>query len=325
MRKISYRRAITEAIDIEMAKNPDLYMIGEDIGVYGGVFKATQGLIDKHGPDRIIDTPISEAGIVGIGIGAAMNGSTMICEIMLSDLLCLCMDQIVNQAAKIRYMCGGDFELPLVIRTATGVRQSFAAQHSQTLYNLFASVPGIIVVAPSTPRDAKGLLLSSLRSGNLVMIFEHKNLYPVVDEVPEGDYTVPLGKAVVRRKGCDVTLVATSYMVGEAVSVAHSLHEERGYSVEVIDPSTLSPLDGETIVESVKKTGRLIVVDEGCRTGNYATEVMARVNESAFNYLKREMMRVTAEDTPVPFSPKLEQLYLPNREKIRHAVEDMLG
>jgi pyruvate/2-oxoglutarate/acetoin dehydrogenase E1 component len=325
MRKLSYRRAITEAIDIEMANNPDLYMIGEDIGVYGGVFKATQGLIDRYGPERVIDTPISETGIIGIGIGAAMNGTTMICEIMLSDLLCLCMDQIVNQAAKVRYMCGGDFRLPLVIRTATGVRKSFAAQHSQTLYHLFTSIPGIIVVAPSTPQDAKGLLLSALRCSNLVMIFEHKNLYPVVGEVPEGEYTSPLGKAVVRREGSDVTVVATSFMVGEAVSVAESLQEEKGYSIEVIDPCTLKPLDERPILDSVRKTGRLIVVDEGCRTGNYATEIMAKVNEGAFDSLKTGMVRMTSEDTPVPFSPMLEEQFLPNREKIRSAVECLLG
>lgn len=324
MREISYREAVIEAIDVEMANNPNCYLIGEDVGVYGGVFKTTKGLLEKYGEDRVMDTPISEAGIVGVGIGAAMTGLTMITEIMLSDLLCLSMDQIVNQAAKIRYMFGGEFKLPLVIRSATGVRASFAAQHSQTIYQMFASVPGVIVATPSTPKDVKGMLLSALRCNNVVLFFEHKSLYPVVGDVPEGDYEIPLGKGEIKRKGKDLTIVATSWMVSRVLQIADKLFKEKGYDIEVIDPRTLIPLDEELILESVKKTNKLMVVDEGGKTGNFATEIITLVNEKAFDYLDEKMIRVTSADTPVPFSPPLEQAYLPNEEKILEAIEYLL-
>jgi pyruvate dehydrogenase E1 component beta subunit len=324
MREMTYRGAIAEAIDIEMAQNPKLYILGEDIGIYGGVFKATKGLYEKYGDDRIIDMPISEAGIVGVGIGAAMTGLTMISEIMFSDLLCLCMDQIVNQAAKVRYMFGGDFKLPLVVRSATGVRNSFAAQHSQTLYQLFTAIPGIIVIAPSTPKDVKGLLLSALRCNNLVLFFEHKSLYPVKGEVPEGDYTIPIGKGEIKREGNDLTVVAISFMVKRVLELADKLKQEKGYDVEVIDPKTLNKLDEELLIKSVKKTNKLLVVDEGCKTGNFAAEIISIINEKAFDYLDEKMMRVTSADTPVPFSPVLEEAFLPNEHRIIETIEYLL-
>lgn len=324
MREMTYRGAVAEAIDIEMAQNPKLYMLGEDIGIYGGVFKATRGLYEKYGDDRIIDMPISEAGIVGVGIGAAMTGLTMISEIMFSDLLCLCMDQIVNQAAKVRYMFGGDFRLPLVVRSATGVRNSFSAQHSQTLYQLYTAIPGIIVIAPSTPKDVKGLLLSALHCNNLVLFFEHKSLYPVKGEVPEGDYTIPIGKGEIKREGNDLTVIAISFMMKRVLELADKLNKEKGYDIEVIDPRTLNPLDEELLINSVKKTNKLLVVDEGCKTGNFAAEVISTINEKAFDYLDKKMMRVTSADTPVPFSPVLEEIFLPNEHRIVEAIEYLL-
>jgi pyruvate dehydrogenase E1 component beta subunit len=234
------------------------------------------------------------------------------------------MDQIVNQAAKVRYMFGGDFKLPLVVRSATGVRNSFAAQHSQTLYQLFTAIPGIIVIAPSTPKDVKGLLLSALRCNNLVLFFEHKSLYPVKGEVPEGDYTIPIGKGEIKREGNDLTVVAISFMVKRVLELADKLKQEKGYDVEVIDPKTLNKLDEELLIKSVKKTNKLLVVDEGCKTGNFAAEIISIINEKAFDYLDEKMMRVTSADTPVPFSPVLEEAFLPNEHRIIETIEYLL-
>ena len=324
MRTITYREAIIEAIDLEMSRNSKLYILGEDIGIYGGVFKTTKGLYEKYGANRIIDTPISEQAIVGLSLGAAITGLAVICEIMISDLLCLCSDQIINQGAKLRYMFGGGFKLPVVIRTATGVRNSFGAQHSQTLYNIFNGIPGLKVIAPSTPSDVKGLLLSSLRDGNFIIFFEHKSLYNTKGIVPEGDYTIPIGKGDIKRKGKDLTILATSLMVIKVLEIAEKLNKEKGYDIEVIDPRTINPLDEDLLIGSIKKTGRLIVVDEGCRTGNFASEIMSIVIEKAFDSLDDEPMRVTSEDTPVPFATVLEEAYLPNDKKIIDAINAIL-
>ena len=320
MREITYREAINEAMDIELSKNHNLYILGEDIGIYGGVFKATKGLYEKYGPDRIIDTPISEQGVTGLSIGAALCGLTIICDLMLSDLLYLPMDQIVNQGAKLRYMFGGNFKLPLVIRTATGARAGFAAQHSQTLYEILAHIPGLITIAPSDPKDAKGLLLSSLRCNNMVLFFEHKTLYNEKGEVPEEDYQIPIGKGEIKREGKDLTIFATSLMVSRVLKIVDDIYDKKGIDIEVIDPRTLNPLDKELIINSVKKTNKLIVVDESPKTGGYASEIISVVNEEAFDYLDHSIIRVTSKDTPVPFCIHLEEEYLPSEREIIEAI-----
>jgi len=323
VRELTFRDALNEALDEEMARDPDVFIIGEDVGRYGGPFQVTRGLYQKYGEKRVRDTPISEAGFVGIGVGAALTGLRPIVEVLYIDFTTLAMDQIVNQAAKLRYMFGGKAKVPLVIRTQGGGGRGNAAQHSQSLEMWYVHVPGLIVIQPSTPYDAKGLLKSAIRNDNPVIFIEHKLLYGTKGPVPEGEYTVPIGVADVKRQGTDATVVAHSRMVLFALSAAEKLAEE-GIEVEVIDPRTLKPLDTATIVESVKKTGRLIVVSEGVRTGGFASEVAARIQEEAYDYLDAPILRVTTEDVPIPYAMELELEAIPQERDIIQAVKSVV-
>lgn len=324
MRKIAYREALREALREEMLRDKRVFLLGEDIGRYwGGAFKVTKGLAEEFGDERVRDTPISESAIIGVAIGAAITGMRPVAEIMFGDLTTLAMDQIANQAAKLRYMFGGQTSVPLVIRTPFGGGVNIAAHHSQCLEAWFMHVPGLYVAVPSTPYDAKGLLKTAIRGENPVIFCEHKLLYPVEGEVPEEDYTVPFGTAAVRREGTDVTIVATLYMVHKALEAAEKLENE-GVSVEVVDPRTLVPLDKEAIIRSVKKTGRLVVVSEDCKTAGVTAEISAVVAEEALDYLDAPIKRVAAADTPIPFSPPLENFVIPNENRIIKAVKEIV-
>lgn len=306
-----------------MARDARVFLLGEDIAEFGGSYKATEGLLAEFGRDRVRNTPISEAAIVGAALGAALMGMRPVAEIMYFDFIGLAMDQIVNQAAKVKYMFGGKARVPLVIRTQGGGGRSSGAQHAQSLEAWFVHVPGLKVVMPSTPYDVKGLLKSAIRDDNPVIFIEHKLLYPIQGEVPEEDYVVPLGVAEIKREGSDVTVVATSRLVHTALSAADRLAAE-GIEVEIVDPRTLSPLDEETILVSVKKTSRLIVAQEAAPRCSFASEVAAVMTERAFDYLDAPIMRVTSLPTPVPFAPVLEQYVLPGEDKLVAAVHALL-
>jgi pyruvate dehydrogenase E1 component beta subunit len=324
MRKITYRDALREALREEMLRDSTVFLLGEDIGKYwGGAFKVTEGLAEEFGEERVRDTPISESAIVGTGVGAAITGMRPVAEIMFGDLTALAMDQIANQAAKIRYMFGGQAKCPLVIRTPFGAGVNIASHHSQSLEAWFMHVPGLYVAVPSTPFDAKGLLKSAIRGSNPVMFCEHKLLYPVEGEVPEEEYTIPFGVADVKREGEDATIVATLYMVHKALRAAEILENE-GISVEVVDPRTLTPLDKQAIIKSVKKTGRLVVVSEDCKTAGVSAEIAAIVAEEAIDYLDAPIKRVAEPDTPIPFSPPLEQYVIPDEKAIIKAVREVI-
>ncbi|MEM4704590.1 MAG: alpha-ketoacid dehydrogenase subunit beta [Candidatus Bathyarchaeia archaeon] len=324
MRKITYREALREALREEMRRDPSVFLLGEDIGRYwGGAFKVTEGLAEEFGDERVRDTPISESAIVGTAVGAAITGMRPVAEIMFGDLIALAMDQIANQAAKIRYMFGGQARCPLVIRTPFGAGVNIASHHSQSLEAWFMHVPGLLVAAPSTPYDAKGLLKEAIRNDNPVFFCEHKLLYPVEGEVPEEEYTIPFGAAEVKREGADVTVVATLYMVHKALKAAKTL-ENDGVSVEVVDPRTLTPLDKQAIVRSVKKTGRLVIVSEDCLTAGVSAEIAAVAAEEALDYLDAPIKRVAEPDTPIPFSPTLEQHVIPSEETIIKAVKEVI-
>jgi pyruvate dehydrogenase E1 component beta subunit len=324
MRKITYREALREALREEMRRDSTVFLLGEDIGKYwGGAFKVTEGLAEEFGEERVRDTPISESAIIGTGVGAAITGMHPVAEIMFGDLTALAMDQIANQAAKIRYMFGGQAKCPLVIRTPFGAGVNIASHHSQSLEAWFMHVPGLYVAVPSTPYDAKGLLKSAIRGNNPVMFCEHKLLYPIEGEVPKEEYTVPFGVADVKREGEDVTVVATLYMVHKALEAANALERE-GVSVEVVDPRTLTPLDKRAIIGSVKKTGRLVIVTEDCKTAGVSAEIAAIVAEEAIDYLDAPIKRVAEPDTPIPFSPPLEQYVIPDEKAIIKAVKEVV-
>lgn len=323
MRKITYREALREGLREEMLRDERVFLLGEDIGVNGGAYKVTVGLYEEFGEERVKDTPITESAIIGAALGAAVTGMRPVPEIMFSDFLPAAMDQIVNQVAKTRYMSGGQSKIPLVIRTQNGAGISSAAQHSQSLTALFTHIPGLLVVIPSTPYDAKGLLKTAIRDDNPVMFFEHKLLYSMSGEVPEEEYTIPFGKADIKKKGTDLTLVAISYMVSKALKAAISLEKE-GLSIEVIDPRTLVPFDKETIFNSVKKTKRLIIVEEECKRNGLGAEISATVSEEIFDYLDAPIRRVAAYDTPIPFSPVLEKCIIPDEEDIIKTVKEVL-
>lgn len=316
------REAINETLHEEMRRDPDIILMGEDIGVAGGVFKVTDGLIKEFGPDRVIDTPISEAGIVGVAVGAAMTGLRPIVEIMFSDFTTLASDQIVNQAAKLRYMTAGQCKIPLVIRTAMGAGRRAAAQHSQSLHAWFAHIPGLKVVMPSTPEDARGLLRSAIRDDNPVLFLEDKMMYGQKGPLPDGDYVVPLGKARVHREGTDATIICTSSMLYPALEAA-SLLAQDGIEVEVIDPRTISPLDTEALVESARKTGNVLIVDEGYQSYGVTAEMAARITERAFDYLDEPVRRLGAADVPVPFAPSLEDMTIPSADRIVAIIKEM--
>ena len=323
MRKITYREAIREALREEMMRDERVFLLGEDIAEFGGSYKVTEGLLAEFGCERVRNTPISEGAIIGTALGAALMGMRPVAEVMYIDFIGLAMDQIANQAAKVKYMFGGKARVPLVIRTQGGAGRSSAAQHAQSLEAWFVHVPGLKVVMPSTPYDAKGLLKSAIRDDNPVIFIEHKLLYPVQGEVPEADYVVPLGVADIKREGRDVTVVATSRLVPMAIAAADRLATE-GIEIEVVDPRTLAPLDEETILASVRKTNRLIIAQEAAPRCSFASEVAAVVTEKAFDYLDAPITRLTALPTPIPFAPVLEQYVLPDEGKLLSAVRALL-
>jgi len=324
MRELTYRDALHEALREEMLRDKTVFLLGEDIGHYwGGAFKVTKGLAEEFGDERVRDTPISESAIIGVAVGTAITGMRPVAEIMFGDLSALAMDQICNQAAKICYMFGGQTKVPLVIRTPIGAGVNIASHHSQSLEAWFMHTPGLLVAVPSTPFDAKGLLKTAIRGNNPVMFFEHKLLYPVKGEVPEEDYTIPFGEADMKLEGEDATIFATLYMVHEALAAAQELRKQ-GISVEVIDPRTLVPLDKQAIMKSVKKTGRIVIATEDCKTAGISAEIAAIVAEEALDYLDAPIKRVAEPDTPIPFSPPLEQFVIPNEKTIIKAVKEVL-
>jgi pyruvate dehydrogenase E1 component beta subunit len=324
VRKISFAKAIVEALDYEMSKDKRVVVMGEDVGKYGGIYGATAGLYEKYGEDRVRDTPIAESGFIGTAVGAAATGLLRpVVELMFIDFFGVTMDQIYNQAAKMRYMFGGKAKVSMVIRTPCGAGFSAAAQHSQSLHAIFIHVPGLKVVMPSTPYDAKGLLISSIEDDDPVIFIEHKGLYALEGEVPEGPYSIPLGVAEVKRGGKDVTIVATAAMVHKSLDVANKL-EKDGIGVEVVDPRSLVPLDEDLIVNSIKKTGRLVVVDEGYPRASFATDIAAIAASKCFKDLKASVKLVTPPATPIPFSAVLENEWIPSAEKIEKAVREIL-
>jgi len=325
MPEMTYAEAIRAAMSEEMRRDERVFLFGEDIGRYGGAFGVSFGMLDEFGPERIKETPISEAAIVGAAAGAAMVGMRPIAEMMFMDFILLAMEQLVNQAAKVRFMFGGKATVPMVIRMPAGSGTGAASQHSQSLESLLIHIPGIKVVNPSTPHDAKGLLLSSIRDPNPVCFIEHKLLYKTKGDVPDQEYTIPIGVADIKREGRDITVVAANIMVSRTLSVAEKLSAE-GIEVEVVDPRTLRPLDADTIIKSVRKTGRLLVVHEACKTGGWAGEVIASVASSpAFGYLDAPMRRLAGKDIPIPYNRNLEQAAVPQESDIEKEIRAIVN
>jgi acetoin:2,6-dichlorophenolindophenol oxidoreductase subunit beta len=323
-RELTFGQAINEALAEELRRDERVFVVGEDVAEAGTPFKVLSGLVQEFGPERVLDSPISEAGIAGLGVGAAMTGLRPVVDIMFGDFLTLVMDQLVNQAAKARYMSGGMLSVPLTLRTTLGATRRSAAQHSQSLHAWVAHIPGLKVAIPSTPADAKGLLKTAIRDDNPVVYVEDKLHYPLKGEVPDEDYTIPFGVADVKRAGEDVTLVATSSMVQVALAAADLL-EADGISAEVIDPRTLVPLDAETIVRSAEKTSRAIVVDEGHRRYGVTAELASLIAEQAFYSLDAPVRRLGALDVPVPFSPPLEDVTVPTPETVARTARELCG
>jgi acetoin:2,6-dichlorophenolindophenol oxidoreductase subunit beta len=323
MREIKYAEALREALAEEMRRDERVFVYGEDVEL-GYAFTVCKGLIDEFGRERVFDTPICEQTIVGVAVGAAMMGMRPVPEIQFSDLLTMCMDQICNSAAKLRYMSGGQVKFPMVIRTPAGKWGGFAAQHSQTLDAWFMNVPGLKVAVPATPYDAKGLLKTAIRDDNPVLFIERKLLYQTAGPVPEEEYLVPFGEAKIYREGKDVTIVAIGRMVSLALKAADELEKE-GINVTVLDPRTLVPLDEKTILESVKETHRLMVVEEGPKRGGVGGEIAALIAEQALDHLDAPVRRIAALDTPIPFNLALEDYVLPNEKKIAEAVRDLMN
>ena len=321
MKKMTYAEAIRDGIRVEMKRDPAVYLCGEDVGKFGGCFGVTAGLVDEF-PGRVVDTPISETAIIGSSVGAAAAGLRPIAEIMFVDFMGVCMDELFNQAVKMRYMFGGKAKVPLVVKTIAGAGVAAAAQHSQSMEAWFTHIPGLKTVMPSTPADAKGLMASAIRDNNPVLFIEHKQLLGVSGEVPEDEYLVPLGKASIMRQGTDVTIVAWSWMAQKALAAAEILEKE-GISAEVLDPRTLVPLDKASILHSLGKTNKLVIVHEAVKTGGYAGEIAAIVADEGFDLLDSPIKRVTAPDTPVPFSPTLEAAYVPSVDTIVQTVKSL--
>ena len=322
MPQVRFIEAINQALSEEMERDPLTFVMGEDVVL--SAFGATKGLIDKFGPKRVRNTPIAEAGFVGAAVGAAMAGTRPICQVEFASFFYCAFDQVCNQAAKLRYMSGGQANLPLTFRCVFGAMGGAAAQHSETVYAQFLSVPGLKLVVPSGPADMKGLLKSAIRDDNPVIVFEHGRLGRLREEIPAGDYLVPLGKAAVKREGENVTVVAIGAMVPRALSVAEKLAKEN-ISVEVIDPRTLIPLDEEAILSSVEKTNRVVVVDEGHLRGGAAADIAAIIADKGFDFLDAPVKRVTALDVPIPFSPPLEKAAVPDDARIEAAIRDLMG
>ena len=324
MPTMTFGQALNDAHVVEMERDPNIYVAGEDVGVYGGIFGVTGGLLDKFGEKRVRDTPITESAIIGTAVGAAVGGLRPVIELMFVDFIGVALDQLYNQAAKMKYMFGGKAKIPMVLRATCGAGIGAAAQHSQCLEAWFMHVPGLKVVMPSTPYDAKGLLISAIRDDNPVVFLEHKMLYANEGEVPAGEYTIPFGVADIKREGTDVTIVATAQMVHLSLSAAEKLAGE-GISVEVVDPRTLSPLDEDTIIKSVQKTHRLVIVHEEVKFAGSGAEIAAIAAEKAFDYLDAPIIRVAAPFCPVPFSPPLEAEFIPSEAKIIAAVKTVMG
>jgi len=325
MPEITYREAIHDAMVEEMRRDDTVFLMGEDIGTYGGAFGVSAGMLAEFGPERVRETPISELAIVGAAAGAAMVGMKPIAEMMFMDFVLLALEPLVNQAAKARFMFGGKATVPMIVRLPGGSGTGAAAQHSQSLESILMHIPGIKVVAPSTPYDAKGLLLSAIRDPNPICFVEHKLLYKVKGEVPTEEYSIPLGVAEIKHEGSDLTIVASGIMVQKSLAVAKKLEAE-GISLEVVDPRTLRPLDTDTIVKSVMKTGRLLVVHEAVKTGGWAGEVIASVSESpAFDYLDTPMRRLAGKDVPIPYNRNLEAAAVPQEADIEAEVRAILS
>lgn len=323
-RTLTLAQAVREALAEEMRRDPSVFVMGEDVAEAGTAFKVLSGLVQEFGPDRVMDTPISEPGFTGIGVGAAMTGMRPVVDIMFGDFLGLVMDQIANQAAKVHYMSGGKLKVPMVIRTTLGATRRSAAQHSQSLHAWVSHIPGLKVALPATPYDAKGLLKTAIRDDNPVVIFEDKMNYTLSGPVPEQEYTIPFGVADVKRSGDDLTVVATSSMVLVALEAAEKLAQE-GVSVEVVDPRTTVPLDVETLVNSARKTSRVIVVDEGHQRYGVTAEIASVISEGAFYHLDAPVRRLGAMDVPVPFSPVLEDLTVPTVEMVVGLARQLCG
>lgn len=322
MAEKTYSQAINEALEEEMRRDEKVYILGEDVGAFGGCFGVTTGLFEKFGAERVLDSPISETAIIGSAVGAAVAGLRPVPEIMFVDFLGVCLDELFNQAAKMHYMFGGKAKVPLTLRTACGAGVGAAAQHSQSLEAWLCHVPGLKVVMPSTPADAKGLLKAAIRDDDPVIFIEHKALYGTSGEVPEGDYTIPLGKAGIKREGKDVTILAYSMMLHKALAAAETLALQ-GIEAEVIDPRTLVPFDKETLYKSIEKTGRLVIVHEAVKQGGFGGEIAAMVAEECFDSLDAPIKRVAAPFTPIPFAANLEAAYIPDEAKIIEAVKSL--
>ncbi len=323
-REITFAEAVREALAEEMRRDSRVYILGEDVAEAGTPFKVLSGLVEEFGSERVVDTPISEAGFTGVAVGAAMTGMRPVVDIMFGDFVTLTMDQMANQAAKVHYMSGGKWKVPMVMRTTLGAARRSAAQHSQSLHAWFSHVPGLKVVLPSTPYDAKGLLKTAIRDENPVIFFEDKMMYKMKGPVPAEDYTIPLGVADVKREGRDVTIVATSSMVQVALEAAKML-DEIGISAEVIDPRTTWPLDEQTLIESAKKTSRAIVVDEGYARYGVTAEIAAVIAEGAFYNLDGPVRRIGAMHVPIPFSPPLEDATVPNENSVFEVARELCG
>jgi pyruvate/2-oxoglutarate/acetoin dehydrogenase E1 component len=324
VRELTFAQAVREALAEEMRRDPRVCILGEDVAEAGTPFKVLSGLVEEFGTDRVIDTPISEAGFTGVGVGAAMTGMRPVVDIMFGDFLTLVMDQMVNQAAKVHYMSGGKWKVPMVLRTTLGATRRSAAQHSQSLHAWLSHVPGLKVVMPSTPYDAKGLLKSAIRDDNPVVFFEDKMMYRSKGPVPESDYTIPFGVADIKREGTDITLVATSSMVQVALGAAVLL-AEAGISAEVIDPRTTWPLDEKTLIDSAKKTSRAIVIDEGYGRYGVTGEIASVIVEGAFYNLEAPVKRMGAMHVPIPFSPPLEDVTVPTEQTVFEAARSLCG
>jgi pyruvate/2-oxoglutarate/acetoin dehydrogenase E1 component len=323
-RTLTFAQAVNEALSEELRRDDTVFVIGEDVAEAGTPFKVLAGLVEEFGPERVLDSPISEPGITGLGVGAAMTGLRPVVDIMFGDFLTLVMDQLANQAAKTHYMSGGKLTVPLTLRTTMGATRRSAAQHSQSLHAWVAHIPGLKVVLPSTPADAKGLLKTAIRDDNPVVFIEDKMDYAVKGEVPDGEYTIPFGVADVKRAGEDVTIVATSSMIRVALAAAEQL-ESDGISAEVIDPRTLVPLDVETLVRSAEKTGRAIVVDEGHQRYGVSAELAAAIADRAFYSLDAPVKRLAALDVPIPFSPPLEDVTVPTPDLVAQTARELCG
>jgi len=322
---LTYAKALNQALIEEMDRDDSVFVCGEEVAKWGGSFTVSMGLLDRFGEKRVRDTPISEEGIVGLGIGAAMAGLKPVVEIMTINFILLAMDQIVNHMAKFRYMSGGQVTVPLVIRTPGGGRLQMGSQHSQSLESMFVHVPGLVVMAPSTPYDAKGMLKSAIRGNNPVLFIEHESIYNTKSEVPDEEYFIPIGKADVKRKGSDITIIAHLRMLHVALEAAKRLEAEHGISAEVIDPRTLVPLDKPTLLMSVKKTGKAVIVQECWPHCSIGTDIAYTIMSEAFDYLDAPVKVISSAPCPFPYSRQLEQLALPRPETVVDAVKQMMG